>query len=57
MRRGRNVYQRSARTKEQTEVNNTLDGIHSRTTEAEARINTLEDRMVEITATEYRKKE
>jgi len=54
---GRNVYQRSARTKEQTEVNNTLDGIHSRTTEAEARINTLEDRMVEITATEYRKKE
>ena len=39
-------------------MNNTLGGIHSRITEAEAQINDLEDRMVEITATEqeYRKK-
>ena len=36
----------------QTEMNNTLEGIHSRITEAEAWINDLEDRMVEITATE-----
>jgi len=35
--------------KKQTEVNNTLEGIHSRITEAE-QINNLEDRMVEITA-------
>ena len=34
------------------EVNNTLEGIHSRITEAEAQINDLEDRMLEITATE-----
>ena len=33
-------------------MNNTQEGIHSRITEAEARINDLEDRMVEITATE-----
>ena len=33
-------------------MNSTLEGIHSRITEAEARINDLEDRMVEITATE-----
>ena len=36
----------------QTEMNNTLEGIHSRITEAEARINDPEDRMVKITATE-----
>ena len=36
----------------QTEMNNTLEGIHSRITEAEARTNDMEDRMVEITATE-----
>ena len=41
----------------QTEMNNTLEGIHSRITKAEAQINDLEDRMVEITAIEYRKKE
>ena len=35
----------------ETEVNNTLEGINIRITEAE-RINDLEDRMVEITATE-----
>ena len=35
----------------QTEMNNTLEGIHSRITEAE-QINNLEDRMVEITASE-----
>ena len=36
----------------ETEMNNTLEGIHSRITEAEERINHLEDKMVEITATE-----
>ena len=40
----------------QTEMNNTLEGIHSRITEAEALINDLKDRMVAITATEHRKK-
>ena len=33
-------------------MNNTLEGILSRITEAEERINDLEDRMVEIIATE-----
>ena len=33
-------------------MNNTLTGIHSRITEAEAWVNDMEDRMVEITATE-----
>ena len=33
-------------------MNNTLEGIHSRITEAEAQKNDLEDRMVAITATE-----
>ena len=33
-------------------MNNTLEGIHSRITEAEEWINDPEDRMVEITATE-----
>ena len=36
----------------QTEKNSTLQGIHSRITEAKELINDLEDRMVEITATE-----
>ncbi|XP_070226243.1 LINE-1 type transposase domain-containing protein 1 [Bos mutus] len=36
----------------QTEMNSTLEGIHSRITEADAQINDLWDRMVEITATE-----
>ena len=45
----RNVYQRSTGTKEQTEMNNTLEGINSRITEAEEWINDLEDRMVETT--------
>ena len=31
-------------------MNNTPEGIHSRITEAEAQINDLENRMVEITA-------
>ena len=35
----------------QTEMNNTLERIHIRITEAEKWINELEDRMVEITAT------
>ena len=34
-----------------TEMNDTLEGINSKITEAEAWINDLEDRMVEITAT------
>ena len=33
-------------------MNNTLEGMNSRITEAEEQINDLEDRMVEITATE-----
>ena len=33
-------------------MNSTLEGIHSRITEAEAPINDLENRMVEITAAE-----
>ena len=33
-------------------MNNTLEGIRSRITEAEEQINDLEDRIVEITATE-----
>ena len=37
-------------------MNNTLEGIHSRITEAEAWINDLKDRTVAITATEHRKK-
>ena len=36
----------------QTEMNNTLERIHSRITEAEERINDLEDTMVEITVKE-----
>ena len=36
----------------QTEMNNTLEGINCRITEAEEWINDLKDRMVEITATE-----
>ena len=36
----------------QTKLNNILEGIHSRITEAEERINHLEEKMVEITATE-----
>ena len=49
----RSVYQRPRRTKEQTEMNNTLEGINSRISEAEEWINDLEERMVEITATEW----
>ena len=48
----RNVYQRPARTKEQTGVNNILEGISRRIIEAEEQINSPEDRMLEITATE-----
>ena len=54
-----NVYQGPRRTKEQTvmnntitEMKNTLERINSRITEAEGRINDLEDGMVEIIATE-----
>ena len=36
----------------ETEVNNTLERIHSRITEAEDQINGQEGRMVEITVTE-----
>ena len=38
--------------KEQTEMSNTQEGIHNRITEIEAWINDLEERKVEITATE-----
>ena len=48
----RNVCKRHRRTKEQTEMNNMLEGINSRITEAEGQTNDLEDRMVEIIATE-----
>ena len=51
----RNVYQRPTRTKEQTEINNILEGINSRTTEAEEQINDLEDRMVALTAAKQTK--
>ena len=37
---------------EQTKMNNALEGINSRITEAEEWINDLKDRMVEITAAE-----
>ena len=40
----------------ETEMNNTLEGIRSRITEAEERTNDWEDRMVETTTTEQRKK-
>ena len=36
----------------QIEMNNTLEGIYSRITEAEERMNDLEDNMLEITAAE-----
>ena len=38
----------------QTEMNDTQEDAHSRIMEAEAWINDLEDRMVEITATEQK---
>ena len=41
------------RKNKQTEMNNTLEGITSRITKAEEWKNDLEDRMVEITATEH----
>jgi len=43
--------------KQQTEMNNTLERINSRITEAEEWINDLGDRMVEITAKEQNKKD
>jgi len=46
----RNVYQRPRRTKAQTEMNNSLKGIN-RITEAGESMSDLEERMVEITAT------
>ena len=45
-----NIYQRPTKTKEETEMKNTLEGINSKITETEEQINDLEDRMVEITA-------
>ena len=48
----RNIYQRTRKLKSnQTEMNNTLEGISSRITEAKERISDLKGRMVEITAT------
>ena len=53
MRRGRNFTKELEELEnKQTEMNNTLEGIHSRITEAEQWINDLEDKMVEITAAE-----
>ena len=53
MRRGRNFTKELEELEnKQTEMNNTLEGIHGRITEAEEWINDLENRMVEITATE-----
>ena len=56
------MLERARRSKEQTEMNNTitemkntLEGINSRKNEAEEWISELEDRMVEITATEQNK--
>ena len=46
------MYQRPVRTRGQTEMKNTLEGINSKITETEEQINDLEDRMVEIIATE-----
>ena len=40
-----------------TEIKNSLEGINSRITEAEEQISELEDKMVEITAREQKKKE
>ena len=40
----------------QTEMNNIVEGINSRITEAEKQISDLEDRMVKISATKQRKK-
>ena len=51
-----NLYQRPTKTKEETEMKKTLEGINSKITETEEQINDLEDRMMEITAIEYRKK-
>ena len=48
----RNVYQRPRRTKEQTGMNNTPEEINRRITEAKEQISGLEDKMVEIIATE-----
>ena len=53
MRRGRNFTKELEELEnKQTEMNNTLEGIHGRITEADAQINDLEDRMVEISTTE-----
>ena len=46
----RNIYRRPRRTKEQTEMNNTLEEINTRITEAEEQVSDLKGRMVEITA-------
>ena len=57
----KNVLKKPRRTKEQTEMNNTiikmntLEGINSRITEAEEWISELKGRMVEISAVEQNK--
>lgn len=49
----RNVYQRPRRIKTKNpEMSNIIEGINSRITKAEEQINNLEDRIVEISATE-----
>ena len=47
-----NNNNKNKKKKKQAEMDNILEGINSRITEAEEQINDLEDRMVEITATE-----
>ena len=46
-----NVYQRPRRAEEQTQMNNTLEGINSRITGRKG-ISDQEDRMVDVTTTE-----
>ena len=48
----RNIYKRPRRTKKQTKMNDTLEGIKRWINEAEEWINDLEGRIVEITAAE-----
>ena len=48
----RNIYQRTRRSKEQTDLSNSLERINSRIAEAKEQISELEDRMIEMTTLE-----
>ena len=50
----RNIYQRTRRSKEQMDLNNSLERINSRIAEAKEWITDLENRIVEITATKLK---